>query len=256
MHPTQVESSKLKSSVAAVYITLAVLTALAFLSGYAIFHLFLLGANFEAGLAMRVVLASGLGLVLAQGVLVLRSLVARSRLDQIRLRELSSKLDQLQTIDETTKAYNRQMLEMVLGREVEHVRRYATQVVGIMFDVDGFRELNERFGYSEGDKILAQLATVIRRSIRKPDFLFRWRGGRFIVLASHVSLSQATQLAEKLRHTVAGTAFAHDIRLTISLGLTDVDGNDSLESFVGRLKKALSGAKELGRSQLRAVRAA
>ncbi len=245
----------MKSSTITLYLFLVILTALLFVGGFAIHHLNALGAKFQAQTAMRLVLAAGLAAVTAQMVLVFRSMISKLKQDHALVEELTRKLDQFQTIDELTKAYNRHMLEQVLGREVESVRRYHADVAGIMFDVDGFRLINEKHGYKSGDKLLYHLARIIRRSIRKTDYLFRWRGGRFIVLAVHVNVEQATQFAEKLRRTVEKTDFG-GVKLTISLGLTSVRGEDTTESFVGRLKQALLSAKEQGPNHLQVLDAA
>lgn len=245
----------MKSSTITLYLFLVILTALLFVGGFTIHHLTTLGAKFEAATAMRMVLAAGLLAVAAQLVLVFRSMIARLRRDHALVEELTRKLDQFQTIDELTKAYNRHMLDQVLSREVESVRRYKADVAGIMFDADGFKRINEKHGYKSGDKILYHLARIIRRSIRKTDYLFRWRGGRFIVLAVHVNLEQATRFAEKLRRTVEKTDFG-GIRLTISLGLTEVRGEDTTDSFVARLKQALQGAKKQGPNRLQVLDAA
>lgn len=245
----------MKSSTVTLYLVMSALTALLFVSGFTVQYLSDLGADISAGSAMRLVLAAGIALVAAQTALVLRSMVARLKRDHARLEELSLRLDQMQTIDELTKAYNRKMLEQVLDREVEEVRRYGTKLAGVMFDVDGFREINEQDGYRAGDRLLARLAAVVHRHIRKTDFLFRWRGGRFIILAAHVDLPQAAQFAEKLRRVVEKTDLGGGKKVTVSLGVGLVQADDGVDSFVARLKKALAQAKQQGRNRLQSLAA-
>lgn len=184
----------------------------------------------------------GFGVLVFQGVHVFRTLVSPLADDQARLNELTSRIRQMASLDELTKAYNRSALDVVLARELEYLKRGGGEVCGVMFDVDEFRRVNEEKGYPMGDRVLLELATSVKRSIRGTDSLFRWRGGRFIVLAPHTGLESAMAFAEKLRQAVARTDYS-GVRITISVGVTRLLPTDRPQDFVARLKEALSSAK-------------
>ena len=126
----------------------------------------------------------------------------------------------------------------------------------MMFDVDGFKALNDRHGYKTGDRILYELARFITKHIRKTDYLFRWRGGKFIILAPHIDADQAGTFSEKLRQAVEAKGFGVGIRLTISLGVTQISPKDTPESFIHRIQAALTAAKSEGRNRSIVSRAA
>ncbi len=183
----------------------------------------------------------------AQALLVFKGLIANIDKDRQTARELSEKVAQLSVIDDLTKAFNRYKFNSVMTRELENVRRYRSVLSGIMFDIDGFRTINERHGYDAGDKLLYHLARFVNKRVRKTDYLFRWRGGKFIILAPHIDHRVAEEVAEKLRQMVESMPFG-SISITISLGVTQAAGRDTLETFLQRLQGGLTSAKNKGRN--------
>lgn len=188
----------------------------------------------------------GLG---AQAMLVFRKLIAPLGTDRIAVENLTNTIRQLTVIDDLTKAFNRAKFESVISRELENTRRYKSVISAIMFDIDGFKAINDKHGYRVGDRLLMQLARFIRKRIRKSDYLFRWRGGKFIILTPHIDADKAGMVAEKLRQVIAKQEFADEINFTLSLGVTQISRRDSMESLLQRLQNALTGAKNKGRNQ-------
>lgn len=192
------------------------------------------------------VLAVGLLALAAQGGLVFAALVRPYREAAIRVEHLAQALEQHSHRDVLTGALNRSAFDQLIVRELEALRRYGANFSGIMLDVDGFRQVNEAKGYEIGDQTLFDLAQLLKLHVRKADFLFRWRSGRFLILASGIGEDQARRFAEKLATLVDGHCFRQDVRLTACLGISQAQPQDSPELFVGRLKSALSLAKEQG----------
>lgn len=190
----------------------------------------------------------GLLVLGAQALLIFRGLIADMGRDRQKARELSEKIAQLTVIDDLTKAFNRLKFDSVMARELENIRRYKSVLSGMMFDIDGFRAINEKHGYNAGDKLLYQLARYVNKRIRKTDYLFRWRGGKFIILAPHIDCNRATEIADKLRRVVEKTPFGDSVNLTISVGVTQAAGRDTMETFLQRLQGSLTSAKNKGRN--------
>ena len=231
--------------------SVAVLAAL-FLLGFAQVY----EARLQGGEAVSGSLRAGYCTMLAGGLVLLVQALAvhfgiLRRLGEFerRNRTLSLDLERRASLDELTKAYTRSMFDVLLAREIDNVRRRGTPVSAVMFDVDGFRELNDAYGYAGGDRVLAELARTVRRGTRRTDYLFRWRGGTFVILAPHIDLEQAGVFADKLRRLVERTLFA-DVGVTVSMAVAEVAGDETPESFALRLKHALGTAKANGPSGL------
>lgn len=195
-------------------------------------------------------MVGGLLTIGAQALLVFKGLIANIDKDRIKAKELSDKVAQLTVIDDLTKAFNRFKFDSVMARELENIRRYKSVLSGIMFDIDGFRDINEKHGYNAGDKLLYHLARYVNKRIRKTDYLFRWRGGKFIILVPHIDYDKATEVADKLRTMVESTPFGDSIAITISLGVTQASSRDTMETFLQRLQNAMTSAKHKGKNQV------
>ncbi len=186
----------------------------------------------------------------AQALLIFKGVLANLDQDKRKADELSEKVAQLTVIDDLTKAFNRFKFDSVMARELENIRRYKSILSGIMFDIDGFRAINEKHGYNAGDAVLAQLVRYVNKRIRKTDYLFRWRGGKFIILTPHADREKATEAAEKLRKLIASAQFSGAITLTVSLSVTQAKGTDTMESFLQRLQTGLTCAKNKGHDKI------
>jgi len=168
-----------------------------------------------------------------------------SCVDNTKLRRTEEQLKRVSTTDASTGSLNRQGMERVLGTEMERAVRYRGSLAMIMLDVDGFRQLNERLGYSASDKILKDLAAAIKSRIRLTDFLGRWGGDEFIILTP-LPIATAIQLAEKLRDMAQHTTFGDNSHLTISAGVAEFNKSMDVSSFVGAAYDAMIEAKKGG----------
>jgi len=196
------------------------------------------------------VLTFGGILLVSQAMLVFTRFIAIVGKDEKKIEELRDELDQLKVMDPLTRVYNRFKFERVIGRELENVRRYANPLSGVMFDIDDFKNINEEHGYPAGDKLLVNVAQYVSGKLRNTDYLFRWRGGKFIILAPHTDIDNAGLLAEKLRELVGHKLFGGKIRLTLSLGVIQAEKDDSMESFLQRIQASLTSAKNNGKDRV------
>jgi len=195
-------------------------------------------------------MTAGLFILGAQALLVLKRFVGILDRDSIALTAMAEQLDRLVVSDAMTRMFNRTKFDEVAARELNNVRRYGNALSGIIFDVDDYRAINESHGYKAGDKLLCNLARYVDGQLRNNDYLFRWRGGKFVILAPHTDVDKAAMVAEKLRQTVSHKIFGGKIRMTISLGVAQAGKEDTAESFMQRLQAALAGAKNSGRDRV------
>ena len=159
-------------------------------------------------------------------------------------------LETLSLTDKLTGLYNRRHIEEVLENEVNMVLRYNTLLGVIMLDIDHFKQINDTHGHLTGDRVLVELAGIIRSQLRSTDIVGRWGGEEFLVIFHGTSLAVMTEVAEKLRVAIAEAAFPKVGTATASFGLTVYLPGDTAESLVDRADKALYKAKSGGRNRV------
>jgi diguanylate cyclase (GGDEF)-like protein len=123
-----------------------------------------------------------------------------------------------------------------------------------LLDVDHFKDINDRYGHESGDESLIAIAEGIRNSLRESDFCGRWGGEEFLVTLPHTDLQVAGFVAERVRQAVANLpAFILDngitIKVTVSIGLTELRPDDTTKTLLSRADKALYQAKDEGRNR-------
>jgi diguanylate cyclase (GGDEF)-like protein len=190
----------------------------------------------------------GVALLAAQAVLVYAGLLRPVRENSLEIARLKDSLDQHCHHDELTKVLNRMAFDHMIVRDLESLKRYGAGFSGILVDVDGFRAVNESLGYDAGDQVLYELAQLLKQHIRKADCLFRWRSGRFLILAAGIETDRAQLFADKLRELVARHQFLNGTRISVTLGAAQAEAQDTPETFVARVKTALSLAKDAARA--------
>ena len=167
--------------------------------------------------------------------------------EQVRMQQ---ELERLAVTDWLTGLPNRRYVEDELDQEVERSRRYDNDLALIMFDVDHFKAVNDRFGHDAGDRILKALSQTVAEALRGPDRLGRWGGEEFMILAPETGREGAEDLAERLRALVAGTSFPEVEGITASFGVTTLRPQDRLRTLTRRVDEALYWAKEQGRNRV------
>jgi len=119
-----------------------------------------------------------------------------------------------------------------------------------LMDIDHFKAINDRHGHPEGDRILEQLAGLMRATFRDHDAIFRVGGEEFAVLLPEADARQACSAMERLRRTVAAHAWSIDADVTLSVGLADRQAHDGFDSLFVRADHALYRAKRHGRNRI------
>ena len=156
----------------------------------------------------------------------------------------------ISVIDPLTGAYNRRELDRFLDEAVERRRRHGVTSSILALDLDHFKTVNDRFGHTVGDLVLRSVVTVVQQRVRRLDLLFRTGGEEFLVLLPHTPRDRAALVAESLRTAIAGAAAHGDHRVTVSIGVAEVDPAESREQWVQRGDSALYQAKSAGRDRV------
>lgn len=164
--------------------------------------------------------------------------------------ELNDTIDELETLaerDQLTGIYNRRRMDELIRYELSK-RRTNDELVLLMYDIDFFKRVNDTYGHDTGDIVLKDLTQCVHGVIRAADTLGRWGGEEFLCLLTNTTLSQARMVAERIRRRVEQTSFPHVGQVTISIGITAAEANDTSESLFNRVDKALYDAKHAGRN--------
>ncbi|MBI9048126.1 MAG: diguanylate cyclase [Anaerolineaceae bacterium] len=175
------------------------------------------------------------------------------KLVQERTKELEqahTNLEKLAEIDPMTGMFNRMKMDNVLNCEIQRAQRYQTTFSVLLFDLDNFKEINDTRGHQAGDKVLSELATVIRQRVRNTDVIGRWGGDEFLIISPETNLEDAALLAETIRISLSTHKFDNDILLTSSFGVSTWLDLDSHDTLIDRADKALYKAKRSGKDQV------
>ena len=151
--------------------------------------------------------------------------------------------------DELTGLANRRALDLAIAQALQAGRPFAVAMV----DVDHFKRINDDFGHSTGDAVLAEFANRLRAAVGPEDLAFRYGGEEFSVLLPQVDLTGAMVVAEHLRQQVARPASADGMHpVTASLGIAAWQPGDTADTLLRRADRGLYRAKSLGRNRVEA----
>ncbi len=163
---------------------------------------------------------------------------------------MNQDLQHIATIDKLTGIYNRHKFEELFTLESERSRRFSQPLSLILIDIDNFKSVNDTYGHDIGDEVLKILTTVVQENIRKIDIFARWGGEEFLILSPTTNLDNIQILAEKLRMAVKHTPFPKVDHITISLGISTFNTDDTFADLFKRVDQGLYYAKEHGRNQV------
>ncbi|MBQ4879018.1 diguanylate cyclase [Pseudoalteromonas luteoviolacea] len=175
-----------------------------------------------------------------------------------RTKELQTAYDKLKhisRIDELTQVFNRRSLNDALNTECLRAKRFGHSVSLLMIDIDHFKKINDTYGHQCGDKCIAHIADVLKKTCtRAGDVVARYGGEEFCILLPECNEGDAFELAELVRkHTEASIVRFEDsvIKLTVSIGIATRWGVDlEPHQLVKQSDMALYFAKQHGRNQV------
>lgn len=174
---------------------------------------------------------------------------ARLVIGEIQLRHIADR-------DHLTGAWCRRATLEALERAVARHERHGTPATLVMFDVDHFKAINDRYGHPGGDVALRAVSARIAAMLRPDDVLGRLGGEEFAVLLGDTDLDEGMAAAERYRAALAAMIVPNDppLRLTASFGVSRL-GNDvkSVDAWLAAADGALYAAKNAGRNRCRSA---
>ncbi|GAB4178950.1 MAG: hypothetical protein Tsb0017_06760 [Geothermobacteraceae bacterium] len=183
---------------------------------------------------------------------------ARERSDRLagELRNANAKLRELVLRDGLTGLYNHRYFQEMVDHEIERVRRYGGCFSLLMFDLDHFKQVNDRYGHPVGDVVLKNIAETTISAVRASDIVARYGGEEFAVILPHADCAGLRVFAERLRRAIEHLNTdieGEKLRVTISLGGTTFEaGSSHLDKLtvIDTADRALYQSKALGRNRV------
>ena len=157
----------------------------------------------------------------------------------------------LRMIDALTGIPNRAAYDDRIRHEFVRWQRDSTAVSVLAWDIDLFKDINDAYGHSAGDKVLRVIAQHLAQHVRGTDFVARYGGEEFVMILIGTDTDQACQTADKIRVGIEnmGVHFhSKPVAVTASCGITRFRGDDTPESIFERADRALYRAKDAGRN--------
>jgi diguanylate cyclase (GGDEF)-like protein len=169
------------------------------------------------------------------------------------IRRFQLRIETQAMLDSLTGLPNRRGFDQQALSAIAEARRDHKALSAMLLDLDHFKRLNDTFGHLAGDEVLTGFADDVRRCLRDSDIICRWGGEEFIILLKDTNSSGARRVAEKIRllaeqHTYVFTGSA--LQVTVSLGLTELHPDDTLQTLIARADQALYSAKQSGRNRV------
>jgi len=167
-----------------------------------------------------------------------------------QLGEAQEKLHMLSITDDLTGVKNRRYFSEVATQECARAKRYGIEFAILMFDIDGFKQINDTFGHMVGDEVLQAVSRVCQNVIRQTDVFARWGGDEFIILVRQSAEVNLMAMVERIKAEFRQNILVingEKIQITISIGgQRSEEGCEDFNKIISRADKALYAAKEKG----------
>ena len=156
--------------------------------------------------------------------------------------------------DGLTGLYNRRYLMEQIEREFSRVARIGGSLSLIMIDLDGLKDINDRFGHHQGDTVLRGLGSIIKENTRSADIAARWGGDEFMLLTPDTNSKGARNIGERIKSQVnlyMPEIDGERLAISISVGIASYPGHASdVTQLLQKVDEAMYRAKRGGRNQL------
>ena len=179
--------------------------------------------------------------------------IAGAMMDITDRKRLEAQLIEAAEHDPLTGLFNRRKF-FELGEEMlQSARAKGKTLCAALVDLDRFKSINDRYGHAAGDFVLRKIAEIAQTHVRRKDILARAGGEEFYTLLPNADEAAAARIANRLRVAIANGEFlfaGKRLKVTASIGVAEIDDDESLEDALARADAALYRAKETGRNRV------
>jgi diguanylate cyclase (GGDEF)-like protein len=161
-----------------------------------------------------------------------------------------NEVSRLAVTDQLTGLSNRYYIFSRLEEEIERAKRFDKNLCVILFDIDNFKQINDRYGHDVGDMVLSEFSRILKNNTRNVDTVGRLGGEEFIVICPGTDIVGGKITAEKIR-MAAETAYMPEIgKITVSAGVAEFTGTENVAELVKNADVALYRAKKSGKNRV------
>lgn len=187
-------------------------------------------------------------LILLNTYLVTRRLELRRMREKLISSTIQNELVRLQSFtDPLTEIYNRRCLDEMAARYISHARRLKKALTFLLIDVDRFKEINTRYGHLTGDVVLAEIAALLKSSVRGSDGVVRYGGDEFLVILADTSAQDAGRVVDRIRTYLGDwnkAGHLSDFEVRLSIGVSEWKDGKTLDEVLDVADHEMYAAKE------------
>jgi len=180
--------------------------------------------------------------------------ITDQRKAQDALKKSEEKYREMSIVDDLTGLFNKRHLNTRLKLEIDRAKRYEHSFSLMLMDIDDFKQFNDTFGHTEGDRVLSRIGGIISKCIRETDSGYRYGGEEFVVIMPETKDTAAVIVAERIREQFASHVFVvganQEIQKTLSIGLVEYLFQDDLKSIINRADQNMYQAKRSGKNRV------
>jgi len=167
------------------------------------------------------------------------------------LKEANKKIENLMRHDELTGLSNRRHFMEYIQSEIANAHRYKKPLALVMCDLDHFKAVNDTYGHGVGDLLLQAISMVLSNETRKGELAARIGGDEFAIVLTQTPLEKGKMFTERIRRSISEISLDEIISpITLSLGITELKPNESIDTFLKRADMAMYKAKKSGRNKV------
>ncbi|PJI44634.1 MAG: hypothetical protein CTR54_01220 [Rhizobium sp.] len=164
-------------------------------------------------------------------------------------------LERLANTDPLSGINNPRAFTNLAARELARCQQVQDPVSVILFDLDGFKAVNDGYGHEVGDTVICEFTQILKSVVHSGDLLARWGGEEFVLMMPDTSVERCAAIADMVRRNVEilefGTASGVSLHLTVSAGVSTAGAvEENLDDLIRRADLALYAAKTGGRNQV------
>ncbi len=168
------------------------------------------------------------------------------------LRAANEELQLMADTDELTGLSNRRVIDKLIRTAIEHAHILNFNIILGIIDIDDFKQINDTYGHTEGDKVLVKITEIAREKIEQihGGKIGRWGGEEFLFVLPKINLDEGKKALEEIRLAIKNQYFEGIGYRTISIGITEIRANDTANDVFRRADEALYEAKGTGKNKV------
>lgn len=167
-----------------------------------------------------------------------------------KLAVTNTKIQYLMKHDGLTGLYNRRIIDDFINAEYQDGKWVDLPICALLLDIDHFKCVNDNFGHLEGDRILQEFAKILEKLCRHEDLLIRYGGEEFLII-THNNKFVGGEMAERIRiYTQQHLTLPDQNHVTVSIGVAEVNAQNTFSECVQRADQAMYFAKGQGRNRV------